>query len=256
MHEFVESWKSFNSEAVPFVLPGDEALLTEPSIVCRTKGWADFVSDPDFDAPGNTRLHVDLLPMPFIGNLSNASVFMLMLNPGFGPHDYFGEFEVPEYRAALLSNLRQSGENSFLFLDPRFSWHGGYRYWHRKLQGVILALASQRGISYGLARQFVQSQIASIELVPYHSLKFAVPKRVSKKLESVRLAKAFVHSELLPKADSGECLVIVTRAVKSWGLTKNENVVLYSGSEARKADLGTRGRGGKAMLTFLLNAFS
>ena len=178
MHALLSAWKDFQPKQAPYVLPGDEGLLAETQLCCRFAGWNGFVADPEFGAPGNSKLHLDLLPIPFVGNLKTASVFLLMLNPGFGPHDYFGEYAVPEYRSALLDNLRQTRGNSFVFLDPRFSWHGGFDYWHTKLRNVIVAFAQNSGISYGRARQFFQSSIAALELAPYHSVNFSVPGEV------------------------------------------------------------------------------
>lgn len=251
MHALISAWNRFKPEQPPYVLPGDEVVLNEEHLYCRHAGWDGFVADPDFGVPGNSQLHLDLLPVPFVGNLKTASVFLLMLNPGFGPHDYFGEYAVPEYRGALLDNLRQTRSNSFLFLDPRFSWHGGYDYWHTKLRNVIITFARSVGISYGQARQFFQSNIAALELTPYHSVNFTVPGRVFNALHSVQLARAFVHEELLPRARAGECLVVVTRAVKGWQLPTHKNVIAYTATEARSAHLSPKSRGGSAILKFL-----
>ena len=70
-------------------------------------GWSEFTLNPRFGAP-DRRLHLALLPMPFAGALETASVVVLMLNPGLNPVDYFAEYEVPEFRKALLSNLQRS----------------------------------------------------------------------------------------------------------------------------------------------------
>ena len=189
MHPIISAWKKFCPEQPPYILPGDDIVLHQAGLSCRYGGWDGFIADPDFGAPGNSQLHLDLLPMPFVGNLKTASVFLLMLNPGFGPHDYFGEYGVADYRVALLDNLRQTNRNSFLFLDPRFSWHGGYGYWHNKLQNVITSFAKKVGISYGRARRFFQLQVAAIELAPYHSVNCKIPDRVFNSLQSVKLAR-------------------------------------------------------------------
>jgi hypothetical protein len=256
MHALISAWNRFDPEQLPYVLPGDAAILDQADLYCRHASWDGFIAEPDFGVPGNLQLHLDLLPMPFVGNLKTASVFVLMLNPGFGPHDYFGEYTIPDYRAALLDNLRQTQDNSFLFLDPQFSWHGGYDYWHTKLRNVIVAFAKNVGIPYGQARRFFQSNIAVLELAPYHSVNFAVPHRVLTSLHSVRLARAFVSEEILPRARAGECLVVVTRAVKSWELPVHENVIAYTASEARGAHLSPQSRGGSAILNFLGSMYS
>ena len=90
----------------------------------------------------------------------NASIYVLMLNPGLGPGDYF-EYKVPSLRRALIANLRQKrrrGVLPFIFLDPRFAWHGGFGYWDGKLKGVMEALAESKGISLADARSTLGSQ--------------------------------------------------------------------------------------------------
>lgn len=256
MHTLISAWNRFNPEQLPYVLPGDEAILDQVDLYCRHTGWDNFIAEPNFGMPGHSQLHLDLLPMPFVGNLKTASIFVLMLNPGFGPHDYFGEYMIPDYRTALLDNLRQTRSNSFLFLDPRFSWHGEYDYWHTKLRDVIVTFARNVGISYGQARRFFQSNIAALELVPYHSVSFAVPHRVLTSLRSVQLVRAFVSEELLPRARAGECLLVVTRAVKGWKLPTHKNVIAYTASESRSAHLSPQSRGGTSILNFLGNKYN
>ncbi|MEW6248322.1 MAG: hypothetical protein AB1555_16660 [Nitrospirota bacterium] len=256
MHALFAEWKKFQPEKAPYVLRGDEQILSNPKLFCRFTSWGQFAAAPDFGAPGQSKLHLDLLPMPFVGNLKSASVFLLMLNPGFGPHDYFGEYNVPEYRTALLNNLRQGRDNSFMFLDSRFSWHGGFDYWHTKLQNVIAAFAESTSTSYGRARSFFQSHIAALELVPDHSVNFTVPARLFNSLRSVQLARAFVHDELLPRAKSRDRLLVVTRAVKHWRLRVSRNIVAYGPTEARSAHLSVKSRGGSAILKFLCREYA
>lgn len=251
MHQLLEAWRTFRPTQGPFVLAEDRPLLNEPGLTCRCGDWRGYVADPDFGATRDPALHLDLLPMPFVGNLETASVYLLMLNPGLAPSDYFAEYEVPEYRAALRANLRQDQGSSFFFLEPRFSWHGGFGYWHGKLHGLIAALAQRRGISYGAARMLLQSRLAVLQLAPYHSPTFALPDRVLHSLRSVELARAFAVEELLPRAQTDDCLVVVCRRARAWELPDVRNVVVYGASEARAAHLGPASRGGKAIIDFL-----
>jgi len=89
MHALLEAWKDFDASRRPHVLLGDEAILADDRRICRYDGWHGFIANPDFGKP-DRRLHLDLLPIPFVGNLEAASIFLLLLNPGFGPHDYLG----------------------------------------------------------------------------------------------------------------------------------------------------------------------
>ncbi len=254
MHPLIQAWRKFDEESPPYVLAGDEVVLnTSYSVRCRS--WKAYCSNPDFEAPDQGKFHIDLLPVPFAGRLDRATIFVLLLNPGFGPHDYFAEYEVPEFRQIRIANLRQGRRAAFDYLSPEFSWHGGFRYWHGRLSGLVSAFASETGLSYGRARKYFQSQIASIELVPYHSKRFAFPSRLASSLRSAQLAKAYVHDVLLPNARRKDCLVIATRAVGMWELPKSRNVVAYEGPETRSGHLSPGSRGGESMLNFLRERF-
>lgn len=264
LDNLIVAWKAFHTSQAPYVLEEDRPVLDQwdkkrsrkpsSSAYHPAQNWADYTNAPDFGAPHDSRLHTGLLPMPFMGNLSEAKIFILMLNPGVGPHDYFGEYKVPEYREALLANLRQDAHpDGFLFLDPKFSWHGGYRYWHSKLRTLIDEFSKRRRIPYGEARRTVQKAIAAIELVPYHSEHFAVPSSVTRDLRSAQLARSFAM-ELAARSD---CLVVVTRQSREWnlnGIGPTENVVEYSASEARAAYLTPDSPGGRRILRFLEQA--
>jgi hypothetical protein len=136
-------------------------------------------------------------------------------------------------------------------IDARFAWHSRYGYWQNKLSKLLTALGATHG-SFGAARRLLHQRIAVLELLPYHSTSFGVPDRVLNKLESVRLAQSFLHEQLVPRAKSGDCLIVVTRAAKKWGaLPKHRNIIAYGASAARSAHLTPGSDGGKAILRFL-----
>ena len=112
------------------------------------------------------------MPHPYAGDVRNASVYILMLNPGVGWQDYFGEYEVPAFKNAVLATLRQrmaKNQLPFMYLDPQFAWHGGFGWWHGKLAGVIAELSKRWNIPFAEARVRLARELASVELVPYHS---------------------------------------------------------------------------------------
>lgn len=244
MQDLISAWEKFDASKRPFVLEGDYIPLEVATK--QLKDWDEFIDDHDFGAQNDDKLHLDLLPIPFIGNLKSASVFLLMLNPGLGPHDYFSEYKIPEYRTALVANIHQKELNSFLFLDPIFSWHGGYEYWHSKLHQLIKQFGETQepAISYGNARRFFQQEIAVVELVPYRSISFSLSDKVIESLNSARLAREFVKEQ----AETKDCLVVVTRSVKQWNLPERDNIVCFNSQQARSAHLSAQG---KKILEFL-----
>jgi hypothetical protein len=250
VHPLIEAWCQFDSSRAPYVLEGDEVVVDD-RWACRHSSWEAYSQDPNFGEPDDGRFHLDLLPVPFAGDLARASVYVLLLNPGLGPHDYFGEYKVPEFRDARLANLKQVPRHQFMDLNPAFSWHGGFRYWHSRLSALISAFAMRHNLSYGQSRQIFASEIASVELVPYHSKTFAFPAKLLTKLRSVQLVQSFVTDVLSPRARRGDCLIVVTRSSRYWGLKAARNIVLYEGSETRSAHLSPSSRGGDAILRFL-----
>lgn len=240
----------------PYLLKGDETLLKQrnsPLTVTRSS-WDSFIADKDFGATGDTRFHLGLIPVPFAGNLRNAKIFVLLLNPGLEPNDYFGELRVPGCRERLIRNLRQEFigvEYPFLYLDPSFSWHSGYRWWHGKFQKIIQELSEQRQTSYAQARRYLSKLLASVELVPYHSFSYKLSPAVQRQLHSQELACSFVKNVLQPRARAGEILMVITRKATVWDLASSKYIVVYKGSQTRAAHLTPQSKGGKRILEFL-----
>jgi len=254
----LREWRKWDPEKFPYVLDADADVLESPrwkSRVVKYPGWREATRDPDFWNSDDKRLHLGLFPVPFIGDMRKASIYVLMLNPGLGPGDYF-EYKVPSFRRALLANLRQKhkkGAMPFVCLDPRFAWQGGFGYWHQKLKGVIKALAKSKRMSLAEARWTLGTELAVVQLVPYHSTTF-VNQKALQQLTSVRLAKNFVRRTVAKRVRARDAIVIVTRQVKIWDqclpddLVEEHGIIRYTASEARSASLSTKSRGGRAIL--------
>jgi hypothetical protein len=154
--------------------------------------------------------------MPYLGNLRHARVFLVSLNPGLGPHDYFGEHRVVEYRSALLANLRQDRDVRFPFLDPAHSWHGGSAYWTHRLRGITRRVQETLGVDPREAIRICAAQVAVLELVPYHSAIFRLSRRGIDALASANLIRNLVFAELLPRHRDHDCSLIVLRSRAAW----------------------------------------
>jgi len=252
--DLLKAWNEWAPNGPPHMLAADrEKLESERSKAATIKfeSWEKAFADGSFYMPGDRKLHLGLLPQPFVGDLQRASIYILSLNPGCGPQDYFGEYTVKEYHDALLANLKQRFNGSdfpFLMLDPKYSW--GFRYWHRKLSAIILKLSKKWEVSFADARRVLASQVASLELFPYHSSSFhdfgGWLKR--NELESVTLARRFAEEVICPRVKAGDAIAIVLRKAKFWNFPKMKGVVAYGRSEAQSANLTPTSRGGKAIL--------
>jgi hypothetical protein len=258
--ELLESWAAWarQSQQPPFVLGADRECLMSAR---RTlwDSWESAYTDDAFEAPEDRTLHLGLLPFPFSGDLRRATVYVLSLNPDVVPTDYYGEWDVREFREARLANLRQefdAGQCPFVGLDPRFAWHGGFDYWHRRLRAVIAELATGWRVNFAEARRRLAHTLAIIESFPYHSENRDAAERWLGKLPSFDLARRFVHEEVLPRVRDGDAILIVLRQVPAWELPEEEEVpglVPYPRGQRRGASLTPDSQGGKAILKHLLS---
>ena len=245
----LESWRKWEPNLSPYIFDKDKELLK--GTPQYSGNWRDVIRTKDFGAPSDKRLHLGLLPQPFMGNLRKASIYILLLNPGLGSSDYFAEDEVADFKPALLANLKQDFKGKkipFIFLDPKFSWHGGYAWWHGKLSSVIQQLAVDRGYSFSKAREVLANKIACIEAFPYHSSEFKIGS-FWKNLPSVTLVHNYVHDIVLPRVKQKKAIMVATRQVEYWGLPDIQGVINYKNGKERAASLHYEmSDGGKAIL--------
>ena len=258
-HKLVKSWRTCKLENSPYLFPGDEFLLEKKF----QQYWQDipsfkkYIESTEFGSLAQKKLHVGLAPLPYIGDLKRATIFILMLNPGLAADDFYAEEHDKQYKETIISNLHQKNLNEkypFFALNPAFAWHGGFRYWHRKLGGIARKLKSQRQILYPEALSIISKNLACLELVPYHSKSFGANSLI-RKLASSQAIKEYVHDVLVPRAKAEEILIVATRSVRAWDLQKYEkkykNIVLYNSSESRASHLSFGSRGGKAICRHL-----
>lgn len=175
---FIDTWRDFGrgvAQGEALTLPMDREVISHwgERDVCHHATWSDVIRDPCFGSDVDRRLQLGLVPQPFMGDLNAAKVVIVLLNPGLGAADFHAEFAHPAFRQALLQNLRgelAGSEFPFPFLDPTWAWTGGYSWWFNRLRRIVACFEKAQG-SRRAAQSFVAKNIASLELVPYHSQK-------------------------------------------------------------------------------------
>ena len=238
---FLSYWGQFTPLAAPFAHPEDAG----------SRYLRDF--------------ELSLLPIPFVGNLSEAEAIILMLNPGLDNEDIAWEKKL-SFRCALERNLAQSFSADSLphfYLDPAFQQHPGAGYWAKsrgipgkrdlqKLRSVIQAVARRDDVSVATAQKHVARKVAIVQLAPYHSARLT-RRDVLTKLPSARRARSFVDALIREKSK----LVIAARSVSDWGFTSplnTEHLVVYKPTLGASASLTTASEGGRALLARLSRA--
>ena len=255
--DLVEFWRKFVPEKAPFFHPDDREVLDNNGCLPNETEPIDhesYLASTRFGEPNDTRFHLSLLPVPYVGDVVNAEITVLLLNPGFQHSEYWAETAVPAFRDRLLRNIRQDflpGESPFFCLDPQFCWYSGFHWWEKKLRSVIRLIAQEKFEgSYREAMKDLSHRLACIELIPYHSSSFGDHKLIGH-LPSACLATKFVCDYLLRSHDKPSKTVVVTRQVKAWSLDKfknDPNLIIYERGHTLGASLGPKSLGGKAIL--------
>ncbi len=261
MSDLVKFWSDFDLDQDRLIHPKDIEVLKEyfgQDVERDHENFEKFVHGKFF-GKSESRFHFSLPPAPFEGDLKKADIFILLVNPGFSPLDYYCmQFDsVRKLTAGTFKQTFAHPEFPNHCLNPRYCWTGGYQWWEKKFRAVAVERANDKchDGNYFKALKELSNRVASIELIPYHSQSFTGDKLIGK-LPSSIAAQAFVHEKLVPRAEAGEIKIIITRQVKSWNImSTSENVLKYSPGQARgahltisKANDEKRDRGGDAIL--------
>ena len=235
--DLVSAWRTVDVDSCgPLILECDRKILKRRQRseldVCYAS-WKD--ASRCLGGKDGNKLHLDRIPIPYVGDLSKASIFILTLNPGHELADYYFEFEDDAYRQALVNNLKQENLDPkfpFFYLNPQFSTTGGYSYWFPEFKEVITRLMVKYKMTFDDAHSKLAQKVAVMELVPYASVDSGPLGSLPDKLCSARLAMQYVGNHVRPKVIKGEAIAIVLRQHKRWmeslprqkeGIFRNKN---------------------------------
>jgi hypothetical protein len=255
LNDLISFWQRCPTGKPPFTHPDDLRVLQKKGktdVDERSMNFDSYLTDQRFGRFDDRRLHSSLLPVPYLGDLANAKIVILLLNPGLSYTDYWGEAKMSTFRRRLVDNLGQSFngvEFPFLGLDPQFCWWGGFVWWEKKLRDVATIIADKKFYGkYFDALRDLSTKLACVELIPYHSSSFS-SHAILEQLPSSKMIRKFVLESLIPDSQAGKRTLIVTRQIKAWKLPKqNDNIVVYEGGHTRGASLSQNSSGGKAIL--------
>ena len=202
------------------------------------------------------KFHPSLYPVPYCGDLRNAKIFILSLNPGFDC-DYYHEDD-EKFKSALKSNLAQKFDTEYqlCYLNPEFCWTGSGRYWLKKFSSLIqYMLKNKMTESYTEALKLLSQNIALLEIVPYHSKSFHFSKYES--LASVQVMINFINEIIADKSKKliilrkGNELIETKKLITVTSEDEKSHVCVYRHSECQSASLSENSKGGEIIINFL-----
>lgn len=148
--------------------------------------------------PQDLGLQLEILPLPFIGDLDKASVVLLCLNPG-----YHRELDRRAYEDSYCFNesikaLTFSSEVPFICLDPELEYTGGYKWWTRLLGQLIQ--------KFGI--KVLSEKLVCLQYLGYHSKTF-------RGLPTVLPSQMFTFS-LVRRAIKEQKTIVMMRSEHLW----------------------------------------
>jgi hypothetical protein len=235
MEQLITFWKNnidFNSQC--FLIEDDNNLIGKYARCFNT--YYDYINSNEYGL-NNPIIHSGLLPGPYAGNIRKATIYLLLLNPGFSPIDYKAE-EDQDYLTEIKNQLLQVKLNKnypFFPLNPEYSWTGAGEWWNKKLSPIINELMSKKRISYKQACSIIAKKICSFELFPYHSKNFSISNKILKVLPSVKI----IVDSMQQFYNNEDKLIIIMRKSGFWYNKKKnkKNIEIIFGGKSRAASL-------------------
>jgi hypothetical protein len=144
-------------------------------------------------------VHLDVLPVPYLGSPARAELYLLALNPGYGDEDVCVNERYPQWVEQQRKGLTFEAAPPFWALDSRFAGAGirGYDWWTSRLG----SLASVVGWD------FIRERAMCIQYFPYRSRTYR---------RGALLPSQHFSFELVRDAVARRVTVVIMRSRKLW----------------------------------------
>jgi len=156
----------------------------------------EILDDREYKLDG---LRFDAFPEPYGGNIDTASVFCLLLNPGFEEADITANFANPYWVHEVRANIEHKSEFPFLYLSPELRETGGYKWWTTKLGPLLKADVTTGQLARG---------IMMVQFMPYHSVTYVHNKQY--------LPTQLYQFQIVRNAMKLHKTIIIMRAKNKW----------------------------------------
>jgi hypothetical protein len=171
----------------------------------RLKSIGLKIDDPTDDYS----YQLDLLPLPYIGSLDDARVYILMLNPAWSESTARHERVC---KGLIIDTLCQREQSFFPITQKCYL----SRYWTNIWKPVIEEVGPQ----------FLADRVCLLNLVPFRSKHYKHYKPLMNEAP-VMIMKQFARE--LPN----DRLIIVARRKHDWAIDEAPNVITFQGTESR-----------------------
>jgi len=226
--KLVDHWKTYKPKrSFPKFHLKDEDEINAKSIneinVCSVSAY--------LNAHNLNKIHAALQPVPYVGNLQTADLFLLMINPSVALGSY-GTQSKKEFQKELTKERHQT-RSSCLALDPAFWWTSWFTYYNDLFGPSFKEMIKTTKKTYHQTLLEAASRTAILELVPYFSGSAQSVEGIESRLVSTTLAKR-AATEICERANKGDASVVIRWSGRDrWGLGEIEESEYIGLSEGR-----------------------
>ncbi|MFA7097116.1 MAG: hypothetical protein WC383_11645 [Gammaproteobacteria bacterium] len=257
MLDIVKFWREFVPREGNNIHPMDEEYLfgKGKSKKCSTIKISHSIENKP-EHPHTFRL--GLLPQPYMGDIENSRIVLVMLNPGFAGNEY-EEHRDPISKEAILNTIYQRfdghlSNSRYMYLNHVFSETAGYKYLcneKRKGQekGIIRDCIDEFSVTLSIskinAEKFVSNNICMIEPIPYHSEKFGSMTKCLQGLPSFLKAKEYLEEKV--KDERNKMFIVRRERLYYESCFASSNVERFVNGEGHSAFFTLEKHGGKLL---------
>lgn len=180
--------------------------LDDTNLILREE--KDVIEQFNAKASEEFKIHTEIMPAPFMGDVRNAPIVILMLNPGYDPKEeergFYSEYK--HFWQNEIQHIPSITDLPLFCLDEQYCKFSPY--WNDKLKPIISVAGKDK----------VAKHICKIQFFPYHSKKYKnIPKKILKNGNFDKyLPSQEYNFQLVRKAISRNAIIIIPRAVKIW----------------------------------------
>lgn len=120
------------------------------------------------DRKARNKLHPDLTPVPYVGDVRNATVILAMLNPTVGWADYVDDAK-QEFHDLLRWNRLQENVRDCFAVDDASKAQSWSKYYRSIFKSTVKCATDIGRVSEERVWEALRRRLAIMELVPYYS---------------------------------------------------------------------------------------
>ena len=132
--------------------------------------WPKFDTTPDFSLTSKypRNFHPLLFPMPYVGNLKEATLILAMLNPTVGPYDYQDQ-STEKFRLLAEAHRKQQDVTGCFAVDDTCGIRSWFEYYRSIFRSAVVKTAEESKCMEDVVWAELIRRLAIVELVPYYS---------------------------------------------------------------------------------------